>query len=124
MGDINCALSQECGRISSDSNAKHLLNLYQLFSLKQIIKEPTRLTLTISKLIGHIATTCTDNIVDPGVHKVALSDHFMVFCKRKLNGAVGGGHRMIITRNMKNFNQEAFIMFCMFISREHLIDNR
>ena len=28
MLDINCVLSQECGRISSDSNARHLLNLY------------------------------------------------------------------------------------------------
>ena len=46
MGDINCNLSQECGRSPPDSNARHLLNLYQLFSLKQIIKEPTRVTLT------------------------------------------------------------------------------
>ena len=81
MGDINCDLSQEFGNISSDSNTRHLLNLYQLFSLKQIIKEPTRVTLTTLILIDHFATTCTDNIVDSGVHKVALSDHYMVFCK-------------------------------------------
>ena len=123
MGDINCALSQECGRFSSDSNAKHLLNLYQLFSLKQIIKEPPRLTLTTSTLIDHIATTCTDNIVDSGVHKVALSDHYMVLCKRKLNGAVGGGHRMIITRNMKNFNQEAFLADVACICWETVVNN-
>ena len=123
MGDINCDLSQECGRISSDSNAKHLINLYQLFSLKQIIKEPTRVTLTTSTLIDHIATTCTDNILDSGVHKVALSDHYMVFCKRKLNGAVGGGHRMIITRNMKNFNQEAFLADVACICRETVVNN-
>ena len=53
MGDINCDLSQECGRSPSDSNSRHLLNLYQLFSLKQIIKEPTRVTLTTSTLIDH-----------------------------------------------------------------------
>ena len=109
MGDINCDLSHESGRISSDSNAKHLLNLYQLFSLKQIIKEPTRVTLTTPTLMDLIATTCTDNILDSGVHKIALSDHYMVCCKRKLNDAVGGSHRMIITRTMKNFNQVAFL---------------
>ena len=66
MGDINCDLSQECGRSPSDSNSRHLLNLYQLFSLKQIIKEPTRVTLTTLTVIDHIATTCTDNILDSG----------------------------------------------------------
>ena len=109
MGDINCDLSQELEGLSSDSNSRHLLNLYQLFSLKQIIKEPTRVTLSTSTLIDHIATTCTDNVLDSGVHKVALSDHYMVFCKRKLNAAVGGSHKMIKTRNMKKFNHEAFI---------------
>ena len=69
MGDINCDLSQECGRLSSDSNANHLLNLYQLFNLKQMIKEPTRVKLATSTLIDHIATTCTDKILDSACTK-------------------------------------------------------
>ena len=109
LGDMNYDLSQECGRRLSDSNVRHLLNLYKLFSLKQIIKEPTRVTITTSTLIDHIAMTCKDNILDSGIQKVAASNHYMVFCKRKLNGEVSGGHRMIVTRNMKNFNQEAFL---------------
>ena len=123
MGDINCDLSQECGRSPSDSNARHLLNLYQLFSLKQIIKEPIRVTLTISTLIDHIATTCTDSILDSGVHKVALRDHYMVYCKRKLNGAVIGSHKMIVTRNMKKFNQEAFIADVACICWKTVVNN-
>ena len=123
MGDINCDLSQECGRPPSDSNARHLLNLYQLFSLKQIIKEPTRVTLTTSTLIDHIATTCTDNILDSDVHKVALSDHYMVYCKRKLKGAVSGSHKMIVTRNMKKFNEEAFVADAASICWETVVNN-
>ena len=67
------------------------------------------MTLITSTLIDHIATTCTDNILDSDVHKVALSDHYMVFCNRTLDSAVSGSHKMIVARNMKNFNQEAFL---------------
>ena len=107
----------------SDSNIRHLLNLYRPFSLKQIIKEPTRVTLTTSALIDHIATTFTDNIVDSGVHKVALSDHYMVFCKRKLNDAVSESHTMISTRNIKNFNQEAFLADVAYICWDTVVSN-
>ena len=61
MGDINWGLSQEVVRLSSDGNSRHRLNLYQLFSLKHLIKEPTRVTITASTLIDHIAMTCTDS---------------------------------------------------------------
>ena len=67
--------------------------------------------------------TCTDNILDSGVHKVALSDHYMVFCKRKLNSAGDGSYRMIVTRNMKNFNQEAFLADVACICRETVVSN-
>ena len=32
----------------------------------------------------------------------------MVFCKRKLNVRLGG-HKMVVTRNMKHFNASAFL---------------
>ena len=69
VGDTNCDLSQEGGRLPLDSHTRHLLNMYQPFSLKHIIKEPTRVTLLTSTLIDHIATTCTDNILDSGYTK-------------------------------------------------------
>ena len=36
------------------------------------------------------------NILESGVHKVSLSDHYMVFCKRKVNAGLGGSHKLII----------------------------
>ena len=65
--------------------------------------------LTSSTLIHHIATTSIDNIIESGVHKVSLSDLNVVFCKRKLNGAVGVGDKLVTTRNMKNFNEKSFL---------------
>ena len=39
-----------------DSNTKHMASLYELFSFKQLIEGPTRVTLTISSIIDHVAT--------------------------------------------------------------------
>ena len=86
-----------------------MTGLYELFSFKQLVEEPTRVTLTTSSIIDHVATTCARNIVEAGVHKVTLSDHYMVYCIRKFNGAVEKGHKMIKTRKMKNFDKEAFL---------------
>ena len=86
-----------------------MTGLYELFSFKQLVEEPTRVTLTTSSIIDHVATTCARNIVEAGVHKVTMSDHYMVYCIRKFNGAVEKGHKMIKTRKMKNFDKEAFL---------------
>ena len=73
------------------------------------VEEPTRVTLTTSSIIDHIATTCARNIVKSGVHEVSMSDHYMVYCIRKFNGAVDKDHKVIKTRKMKNFNEAAFL---------------
>ena len=92
-----------------DINTKHLIGLYELFSFKQLIKEPTRVTLTTSSVIDHIATTYARNIIESAVHKISLTDHYMVYCIRKFNGAIEKGHKMIKTRKMKNFDKESFL---------------
>ena len=63
----------------ADNNAIHISSLYELFSLKQLIEEPTRVTLTTSSMIDHVATTSARNIIEAGVHKVSMSDHYMIF---------------------------------------------
>ena len=59
------------------------------------------------------------NIIQAGVHKfsmsdhymvlVSMSDHYMVFCVRKFQGALKKDHKMITTRCMKNFDKDAFL---------------
>ena len=109
LGDTNCDLTPKQAEQPIDNNSKHMLDLYELFSLKQLIEEPTRVTLTTSSIIDHIATTSARNIVKSGVYEVSTSDHYMVYCIRKFNGAVEKGHKMIKTRKMKNFNEESFL---------------
>ena len=95
-----------------DNNTNNLCDLYGLFGFKQLICEPTRVTLTTSSIIDHIATTNARNIMGSGANKVSLSDHYLVYCIRKFNGAVEKGHKMIKTRKMKNFSEESYGSKC------------
>ena len=38
-----------------------------------------------------------------------MSDHYLVYCLRKLNGARRKDHKVIKTRSMKNFDETAFL---------------
>ena len=109
MGDINCDLSKDSMNNPLNSNSGRIQKLYELFSLQQIINEPTRVTITTSTHIDNIATSCIDNVLEAGVHKIALSDHYLIFCMRKLNVSNASGHKTIRTINMKKFNAEAFL---------------
>ena len=88
LGDTNCDLIPKCVEQPIDNETKHLFSLYELFNFEQLINEPTRVTLNTSTIIDHIATTCARNILKSGVHEISLSDHFLVYCIRKFNGAV------------------------------------
>ena len=79
------------------------------FVCNQLIEEPTRVTLTSSSITDHIATTSARNIIESGVHKVSMSDHYMVFCVRKFEGALKKDHKVVTTRSMKNFDKDAFL---------------
>ena len=63
-----------------DNNGRPLCNLYDLYNFHQLAINPTRVSVSTSSIIDHIATTCARNISDSGVHKVSMSDHYMVFC--------------------------------------------
>ena len=109
LGDTNCDLTKRAPYQPADNNAKHISSLYELFSLKQLIEEPTRVTLTTSSMIDHVATTSARNIIESGVHKVSMSDHYMILCVRKFEGALKKDHKVITTRSMKNFDKDAFL---------------
>ena len=97
LGDTNCDLAKKSTDQAPDNYAKHISSLYELFSFKQLIEEPTRVTLDTATVIDHVATTCPRNIIKSGVLEVSLSDHYMVYCIRKFNGAVEKGHKKIKT---------------------------
>ena len=58
-----------------------------------------------------------NNVVLPGKHnfavsdvkEISLSDHFLVYCVRKFRFASKKQHKIISTRQMKNFSEEDFL---------------
>ena len=101
LGDTNCDLSQHVIGQPVNNDTRRMCNLYELFCFKQLIKEPTMMTLNNSTIIGHIATKAASNIVQSGVFETSRSDHFMVYCVPKYCGAQERDHKVIKTSSMK-----------------------
>ena len=61
------------------------------------------------------------NIVNSGVLETSLSDKFLVFCNRKLDGAVKRGSNAIKTLKMTNFHLKAFLANDSGVFSEHVL---
>ncbi len=111
LGDTNCDFSLKVADEYSSSlnNTAHLVEIYDLFGLTQMIGEPTRVTLATSTLIDHIATNKPENVVASGVFNITLSDHYLVYVTRKFMGSTKRQRKTISTRKLKNFNSDNFL---------------
>jgi len=83
--------------------------MYESFGLTQLISEPTRETEQTSTLIDYIAVSNVRNISKSGVVRTAISDHYLVYTVRKHVGGIERKLKLIYTRQMKNFKEEAFL---------------
>ena len=79
MGDVNCDLLSE----NNANNA--LLNVSDVYGLKQLITEPTPSTPSSSSLIDLIFTYQPDLVSFSGVSHVGISDHSLVYAFRKVS---------------------------------------
>ena len=84
MGDINCNL----GAPELDHNSRLLNDIANLFSLHQLIEEPTEVSLPSSTLIDLIFTNCPHRVSCSGVYPTNISDHSLVYAYRKLSTGV------------------------------------
>ena len=130
LGDTSCdilAKYSKTGHASTiddlPAHSLHLLEIYNLFGLHQLIESPSRETLTTTTLIDHIATTNKSNIVTYGVHKTSLSDHYLVYCVRKFRGACKKQHKHISTPQMKNFDQASFVDDLLEVDWKGFVEN-
>ena len=51
----------------------------------------------------------SEDISKPDVVRTAISDHYPVYTVRKHLGGIKRKHKQIYARQMKNFNEEAFL---------------
>ena len=87
---------------------KHIYNIYQSCRLEQIINEPTRETSKTSTLLDHVAVSNINNIVESGVYRVALSNHYLVYSVRKFRGGLKKQDKVIKIRQMKILIRSSF----------------
>ena len=103
-GDLNCNLIEQ---VRSTCTAK-LLEIFDLYLLKQHIQSPTRITVRSQSLIDVIITSIDDNkIIDSGVLELGISDHHLVHICRKVS-LPKESPKIIFSRRFKNFNVNQF----------------
>ena len=79
LGDTYCHLNDEENPIQ----VQRIKGIYAACGVKQLINEPTRVTVQSFTSIGHIEASNTDNIIESGILKAALSHHYLVFATGK-----------------------------------------
>ena len=113
MGDTNCNFLSNQGQTENlsypNNTVKQLDSIYKLFVFTQIINDATRVTLSTSTLIDHIATNNNSNISRSEVLKTTFSDHYMAYCARKLRGAFKKEHKYIMSRKISKLNRTDFV---------------
>ena len=100
LGDTNCDLTQVPYGRSLQSNARHMINIFELNSFRQLVEKPTRVTLDSATIIDHVATPNDENIIKTGGHETSISDQYMVNCIRKFNGVFNTDHKRVRTSSM------------------------
>ena len=90
-----------------------LINKYQefcqIFSLKQLIIFPTRVTCSGSSLIDHILTNSTGKIFQSGIIDCGMSYHQLIFCTRKVKQAKFDKHNNVFLRSLKHYTVNVFV---------------
>ena len=103
MGDIN--------RDLLNNNVKKSWTDYmEPFGLTQLVSEATRVTRDYRTLLDHIYSNCPENVYSLNVPKIGLSDHFPIFCSRKMHvQPPKTNHYTISYRSFKDFNEAKFL---------------
>ena len=99
-----------CDLLQPDKNAStaRLLDIFDIYLLKQHIQSPTRVTLNSQTLIDIIISSIEDNkTVEAGVVELGISDNNLVYICRKVS-VPKEPPKIIFSRQFKNFRVNEF----------------
>jgi hypothetical protein len=87
-----------------------LYNFNQLFGLKQLIVEPTRVCIDTKSTLDLIIVSDQENICQSGVLNIGFSDHMVTYCTRKKSKILlEPGNKYMKVRSMKQYSKERFV---------------
>ena len=96
LGDFNINLFQ---------NGKY----FQIYSLKQLLTCPTRVTCNTSTLIDHILTNSTEKIFQSGIIYSVISGHQLIVCTIKVKRVKFHKHNNVLPRSLKHYTVNLFV---------------
>ena len=80
-GDLNCDLSLSV----LQSHSRRLMDILELFQMKQVIADPTRITNNTASLLDIIATNRPEKVKESGVIHMGISDHSLMYTCLKVS---------------------------------------
>ena len=101
LGDFitNVSKGPKCGL------KRKLMSFMNTFNMTQVIKDSTRVSDTTKDIIDLIMVSDVDKISQQGVLPSGLSDHFMIYCTRKIVKSLLNNHHTTIIRSKKTLQQ-------------------
>jgi len=105
LGDFNINILAN----KSYSLLKKYLDMLNMFYLKHLISEPTRISSTCSSAIDHIFCNNTNKISQSGTINIGLSDHLLIYCTRKVVKGQVKHHNTVRIRSLKRYTVDALL---------------
>ena len=104
LGDVN----SDYAKTPLDIHARTLQFIPSVYQLEQLIKEPTRVTISSATTINLIFTNIADNIETFGVIHLGVSVHSLIYAVRKF-AVLKTRQTIKEVRNFKHFVEVDFI---------------
>jgi hypothetical protein len=104
-GDLNCDLLSQ----TPHANTLELLDIFDIYNLKQHITEPTRVTSTSQSLLDLCITNTPDKIKVSAVLSLGISDHSLIYSVRKSTWQRQFANSLTRKRHFKHFNDNEFL---------------
>ena len=99
VGDLNCDFLEK----NKISHAYRLNDMLELFQIKRLITEPTRITeLNTETLVDLFMANAPEKICSPGVEDLGISDHSLIYGCRKISFDKSTP-KVVEVRNDKNY---------------------
>ena len=104
IGDLNINMADE------DTQNRNWTHFLEVFDIKQMVKDATRVTAHSSTLLDHVYTNQPDMISECFVTAIALSDHYPVcFTRRMTTRVKKHQHDAIRYRSYTHFLEADFL---------------